>query len=41
VRQGKTIVGVIHMPPWQGVLKQELAWAIQAFIEAQASGSKQ
>lgn len=36
VRQGKIIVGVTHMPPWDGVLKQELAWAIQVFIEAQA-----
>lgn len=39
VRYGKVIVGVTHMPPWQGVLKQELAWAIQTFIEAQAQAS--
>lgn len=38
VRNGKIIVGVTHMPPWQGVLKQELAWAIQVFIEQQAAG---
>lgn len=36
VRDGKIIVGVMHMPPWREVLPQELAWAIQAFIEAQA-----
>lgn len=37
VRNGKLIVGVTHMPPWQGVLAQELAWAIQVFIEAQTA----
>ncbi len=37
VRHGKVIVGVIHMPPWQGVLKQELAWAIQTFIESRSA----
>lgn len=36
VRQGKIIVGVTHMPPWDGVLKQELAWAIQMYIESRA-----
>jgi mono/diheme cytochrome c family protein len=36
VRDGKIIVGVVHMPPWREVLPQELAWAIQAFIEAQS-----
>lgn len=41
VRNGKIIVGVTHMPPWQGVLKQELAWAIQAFIESRASGRRE
>jgi cytochrome c5 len=40
VRQGKTIVGVIHMPAWEGVLKQELAWAIQVFVEAQSGGAQ-
>jgi mono/diheme cytochrome c family protein len=41
VRNGKVIVGVTHMPPWQGVLKQELAWAIQVFLEARASGRRE
>ncbi|WP_371323462.1 c-type cytochrome [Dechloromonas sp. ZY10] len=36
VRQGKVIVGVTHMPAWDGILPQELAWAIQLFIEQQA-----
>ena len=40
VRNGKIIVGVTHMPPWQGVLKQELAWAIQVFIEARTGAPK-
>ncbi|MBU1365843.1 MAG: c-type cytochrome [Gammaproteobacteria bacterium] len=40
VRKGKIIVGVTHMPPWQGVLKQELAWAIQVFFESRAEASK-
>lgn len=39
VRQGKVIVGIVHMPPWENVLKQELAWAIQLFIEQQARPS--
>lgn len=38
VRQGKVILGVTHMPPWEGVLPQELAWAIQLFVERQAAG---
>lgn len=40
VRNGKIIVGVTHMPPWQGVLKQELAWAIQVFFESRAGAGK-
>lgn len=40
VRTGKIIVGVTHMPPWQGVLKQELAWAIQTFIESRSGGAR-
>lgn len=41
VRHGKIIVGITHMPPWQGVLKQELAWAIQVFIESRGSGRRE
>lgn len=36
VRFGKVRVGVVHMPPWQGVLPQEAVWAVQAFIESMA-----
>lgn len=41
VRKGKIIVGVTHMPPWEGVLKQELAWAIQVFIESRVTGRRE
>lgn len=37
VQYGKVIVGVMHMPPWREVLPQEVAWAIQVFIEARAA----
>jgi len=40
VRQGKTIVGVVHMPAWEPVLSQELIWAVQAFIESRVEASK-
>jgi len=40
VRQGKTIVGVVHMPAWEPVLSQELIWAVQSFIESRAEVSK-
>ncbi len=36
VLHGKRRVGVEHMPPWAGVLSQELVWAIQAFVESRA-----
>ncbi|WP_334157345.1 c-type cytochrome [Oryzomicrobium sp.] len=36
VRFGKVRVGVVHMPPWQGILPQEAVWAVQAFIESVA-----
>ncbi|MBS1139395.1 MAG: cytochrome c-550 PedF [Proteobacteria bacterium] len=37
VRNGKIILGVTHMPPWENVLKQELAWAIQLFVESRVA----
>lgn len=40
VRQGKTIVGVVHMPAWEPVLSQELIWAVQSFIESRVEASK-
>lgn len=35
VLHGKVRVGVVHMPPWEGLLPQEVVWAVQAFIESQ------
>lgn len=32
VEQGKVKVGVVHMPPWRGVLSTELIWAIRSFV---------
>jgi mono/diheme cytochrome c family protein len=40
VRQGKTIVGVVHMPAWEAALSQELIWAVQTFIESRVEASK-
>lgn len=40
VREGKTIVGVTHMPPWADVMPQEVAWSIQLFFEAQAAAKR-
>ncbi len=37
VQYGKVIVGITHMPPWREVLPQEVAWAIQVFIETRAA----
>lgn len=34
VRQGKRVLDVQHMPPWDSVLPQEGVWAIKTFIEA-------
>lgn len=41
VREGKTIVGVVHMPSWKPVLSQEVIWAIQVFIESAEEASIQ
>ncbi|WP_197523993.1 cytochrome c-550 PedF [Cupriavidus sp. USMAHM13] len=35
VLHGKVRVGVVHMPPWEGLLPQEVLWAVQAFVESQ------
>ncbi|MBV5297724.1 MAG: c-type cytochrome [Rhodoferax sp.] len=37
VLQGKTVVGIVHMPAWKDVLIQDDIWAIQAFIESRVS----
>lgn len=33
VLEGKTKVGIVHMPAWKGFLSQEQLWAIKSFIE--------
>lgn len=38
VGQGKVILGVTHMPAWQGVQTQALAWATRVFVESRAAG---
>ena len=40
VRQGKLILGVSHMPPWQGVLSRELAWAIRGLSKVAPPASE-
>lgn len=39
VREGKVVVGVVHMPRWQETLNQETIWAIQTYIESQIPAS--
>lgn len=33
VNEGKVRAGVVHMPPWQGVLSPQDIWAIRSFVE--------
>ncbi|NMG37432.1 cytochrome c-550 PedF [Azoarcus sp. TTM-91] len=40
VLHGKVRVGVVHMPPWEGLLSQEVVWAIQTFVESRAGSVK-
>jgi cytochrome c553 len=35
VRQGRQIINIVHMPPWEGTLSQQEVWAIKTFIDAQ------
>jgi mono/diheme cytochrome c family protein len=35
VLNGKSKVGIIHMPAWEGFLSPEQLWAIKTFIEVQ------
>lgn len=39
VRNGKRVLDVRHMPPWEGVMSQESMWAIKTFIEARIAES--
>lgn len=34
VRYGKQKFGIIHMPPWEGVLEPTLVWSIRSFLES-------
>lgn len=33
LRYGKQKFGIVHMPPWDGVIPPELAWALRSFVE--------
>ena len=33
VRYGKQKFGIVHMPPWEGMVSPELAWALRSFVE--------
>ena len=33
VRYGKQKFGIVHMPPWDGVIGPELAWALRSYVE--------
>ena len=33
VRYGKQKFGIVHMPPWDGVLEPTLVWSIRTFVE--------
>jgi len=37
VRYGKQKFGIVHMPPWEGVVGPELAWALRSFVETAPS----
>lgn len=34
VLEGKTYIGIVHMPPWTGVLTPKHIWAIRTYIES-------
>lgn len=34
VRFGKQKFGIVHMPPWDGVLEPRVVWAIRSYIES-------
>lgn len=34
VLEGKTVVGVQHMPAWKGQLTQETIWALKTYVDA-------
>lgn len=34
VLKGKVLLGVEHMPPWEGILPQEAVWALRSYVES-------
>lgn len=40
VLKGKTVVGIEHMPAWQGKLSQETIWAIKSYVDARGQASR-
>ena len=36
VLKGKYILGVEHMPAWDGILKQEAVWAIKTYVDSRS-----
>jgi mono/diheme cytochrome c family protein len=36
VQKGKYILGVEHMPAWEGILTQEAVWAIKTYVDARS-----
>ncbi|MDP3872220.1 MAG: c-type cytochrome [Methyloversatilis sp.] len=36
VLKGKYILGVEHMPAWEGILKQEAVWAIKTYVDSRS-----
>jgi mono/diheme cytochrome c family protein len=34
VRKGKVILDVRHMPAWEGVLTQEMMWAVRSYLQS-------
>lgn len=39
VRYGKQKFGIVHMPPWEGMIAPELAWALRTFVESAPKGT--
>ncbi|WP_298232703.1 c-type cytochrome [uncultured Azohydromonas sp.] len=40
VLEGKTVVGVQHMPAWKGQLTQETIWALKTYVDARGAEGK-
>lgn len=33
VRFGKQKFGIVHMPPWEGIIAPEVVWSIRSYVE--------